>query len=1391
MRSIALLLLALASPAAANLTFDPTHSDPTNGQGASVKYASGILGTLFLQSDFITLSMEIKNDASTAGTILFSFSITDPDGATVFSQTGNSAPGTTVGKTGATLSSIPVSRFYTKSGPYTLTAKATLGSLSATDTVGFQAKDAQIQLLSETASPLSFQWGSGASKYRLTVSEDTFFTTEKIKFTEETTATVLYCSQTADQCRQNATDSSTNKLVSGKPYYWKVEGIDPVSGKVIATPIGQYRTFQLQAGSTPNSRNVAITGIDASYDEKNKMFDVYVNVANLGGQTEGPIYVRCSLANALYFYSGSQTSATVETLPQNGTARVHFTEGVNLADPSFRPPYLLVASLWENHDDVPSDDTMSVEWKRPEAAGAKAGPCSPNPCYNGGKCSASGTSYSCNCLNGFFGTLCQNYLAAPRAPATGKVEVSSIELQPLPAPGGICEWCENPDAPGAYDPVKITLTNGLSAPTGTIVVTFGAASQIKTLGTLTATSIAAGGSTDFTVSVPFRDPSPNATADYIAAWQVITGPGASGSKTQSLKIPTRKTASAATASGDLAITLANQTRIEGGNVWVKFIAGNNGPSLADGRVHVNDVTGKNLESQWVSEVLEANASLPGEIAVPVSLVGAGGLQAKVCIEAAGSDSKADNDCQPVTLSATGESPTCDDYNPCTVDFFDSGVCRHPFVADGTSCTMTTPSGDIAGQCVTGTCAAVAGAAAAATADTPDLQVTLTNPRVRSWLGNRFDLAAAVNVQNNGGAQAKHFKLHYTITTAKGSDAADVDFAPHTVDSKGSRSWGNQNIFFPLARDPIKNSDTVTATVILLDDNGQPAKDQGPSNHTFTLKLGVPAAAAASALCGNKVVDPGETCDLGKDVPGCQKCQVQTGWTCKGDTCTQSTVGALVTKPATCSADADCAPKTGSTVACVNHACVATANQGATSASGSGKITWECAGLRKDQDDNGAWDLVLHYQNPGTASEDRTAGVTWPDGYGQTTLFKIKANGPTQLLVPHTISRSTPGKIKVQVTDKNKKVETKTVDWAIKDGQTVPVDCGTPTPPNELTIDCLGVQPAKSGAKDAYEAVGTFTYKRSDPNTFTPVLTARGVLPPGIAFKTFKPSRIDLPLPGPIPFSIPFSFPGNLPKGNESTTGSFSLVMAGSYLDKDKAYHTLRRSIDVTYTGKTLTPVACPGASGAAAAGAITPGVATKLSFTTQPSGAQPGTAFTQQPVVAALDAAGALAKTFTGTAMLTLKQGTGAAGAVLTQTPVAFSQGLATFTGAKIDLAGTAYVLKVTAGTLASAESAAFSVGTAAASASPHNLVVSNFGVNAAGPDANDASTGPLTVHLTITNLGTVLEKGAVITFTVDNNTVPSFTMTLPDLDVGAIKNWSFHLPYREGTKLDVSVKPS
>jgi hypothetical protein len=138
------------------------------------------------------------------------------------------------------------------------------------------------------------------------------------------------------------------------------------------------------------------------------------------------------------------------------------------------------------------------------------------------------------------------------------------------------------------------------------------------------------------------------------------------------------------------------------------------------------------------------------------------------------------------------------------------------------------------------------------------------------------------------------------------------------------------------------------------------------------------------------------------------------------------------------------------------------------------------------------------------------------------------------------------------------------------------------------------------------------------------------------------------------------------------------------------------SIDLsgTYTLHAVDGLLSPATSNSLS---ITAAGATKLVFTTSPNASTGGVASTTQPVVTVEDVAGNTVTSDASGVTLTITTPNGALLSCTNITPLPAVNGVATFTGCKIDLAGT-YTLHAADGTLTTATSSSFAitVGTAA-----------------------------------------------------------------------------------------------
>ncbi len=134
------------------------------------------------------------------------------------------------------------------------------------------------------------------------------------------------------------------------------------------------------------------------------------------------------------------------------------------------------------------------------------------------------------------------------------------------------------------------------------------------------------------------------------------------------------------------------------------------------------------------------------------------------------------------------------------------------------------------------------------------------------------------------------------------------------------------------------------------------------------------------------------------------------------------------------------------------------------------------------------------------------------------------------------------------------------------------------------------------------------------------------------------------------------------------------------------------SLNLAGDGNVLV-VSVPGLTSGETAPFTVAQTATKLAYTGQPGGASAGLPFTTQPVISVLDAENNVALNYDGPVTVSIKEGTGRAGAVLSGTTTLDAvAGIATFTDLSLDLAGPGYVLVADSGTLTPAESTAFTV---------------------------------------------------------------------------------------------------
>lgn len=177
--------------------------------------------------------------------------------------------------------------------------------------------------------------------------------------------------------------------------------------------------------------------------------------------------------------------------------------------------------------------------------------------------------------------------------------------------------------------------------------------------------------------------------------------------------------------------------------------------------------------------------------------------------------------------------------------------------------------------------------------------------------------------------------------------------------------------------------------------------------------------------------------------------------------------------------------------------------------------------------------------------------------------------------------------------------------------------------------------------------------------------------------------------------------GNIATGFTGTvTMAFGTNPAGGTLSGTKAVSAVagvasfsNLSVNLSASGYTLAASASGLTGAASTAFTVTPGKATGLAFSVQPSSALAGATMAPAVQVTALDAFGNTATGFTGTVTVSISAGTGAAGATLGGTlSQAAAAGLASFADLSINLSGTGYTLTASAAGVSSATSASFNI---------------------------------------------------------------------------------------------------
>ena len=141
------------------------------------------------------------------------------------------------------------------------------------------------------------------------------------------------------------------------------------------------------------------------------------------------------------------------------------------------------------------------------------------------------------------------------------------------------------------------------------------------------------------------------------------------------------------------------------------------------------------------------------------------------------------------------------------------------------------------------------------------------------------------------------------------------------------------------------------------------------------------------------------------------------------------------------------------------------------------------------------------------------------------------------------------------------------------------------------------------------------------------------------------------------------------------------------------------SCTINLAGQGYTLTASDGSLSAATSNAfsVSSGVATQLVFTSQPGSSSGGSTLSTQPVVDVEDANGLPVTIDNSTVSLAVTPSTGSSGATLSGCTQSENAGVVTFTGCAVSLAGNAYTLTASDGTLTTAISSPFNIAVGAA----------------------------------------------------------------------------------------------
>ncbi len=288
----------------------------------------------------------------------------------------------------------------------------------------------------------------------------------------------------------------------------------------------------------------------------------------------------------------------------------------------------------------------------------------------------------------------------------------------------------------------------------------------------------------------------------------------------------------------------------------------------------------------------------------------------------------------------------------------------------------------------------------------------------------------------------------------------------------------------------------------------------------------------------------------------------------------------------------------------------------------------------------------------------------------------------------------------------------------------------------------------------------------------------------------------------------FTGPVTVALGANPGAGTLSGITTVAAVAGVATFPTL--SIDKAGVGYTLTANSGTLTEGTSTPFTITPGAATQLVFTVQPSNAVVGAAIAPAIEVSAQDALGNTNPTFTSNVTVAIGTNPGA-GILSGTTTVAAVGGVATFSTLSIDKAGAGYTLTASSGALTAGTSAAFAISAGAATkltftVQPVTTVAGQAITPAVQVSAQDALgntdvtfTGPVTVAIetnpasgSLAGTVTVGAVAGVATFSnlsIDKAGI-GYTLTTNSGALTAATSAAFTINPGAATRLTFTVQP-